>query len=104
MRPFRVFNGVAGVRTIWKFAGLRLGPLGQIAVLALMALCLLVLLLTTPYIAAGLFATGFAAVAFYAAVLSRLDDTETLSELTQLVLLRRGLKHRRGANFDLPGI
>jgi hypothetical protein len=99
MRPFRVFNGVAGVRTIWKFAGLRLGPLGQIAVLALM-----VLLLTNPYIAAGLFATGFAAVAFYAAVLSRLDDTETLSELTQFVLLRRGLKHRRGANFDLPGI
>lgn len=104
MRPFRVFNGVVGVRIIWKLAGTRLGALGQIAVLSLMAMCLLVLMLTNPYIAAGLFAAGFVVITIYAAVLSRLDDTETVSELTQLVLLRRGLKQRRSANFDLPGI
>lgn len=104
MRPFRVFNGVSGVRIIWKLAGTRLGSLGQIAVLSLMALCLFVLMLTNPYVAAGLFTTGFIVITIYAAVLSRLDDTEALSERTQLALLRRGLKHRRSANFDLPGI
>lgn len=104
MRPFRVFNGVSRVRVIWKLAGIRLGPLGQLAVLALMALCLLISTLTGPLVAAGVFAVGFLAIAVYAALLSRLDDTETLSERTQLALLRRGLKHRRTANFDLPGI
>lgn len=104
MRPFRVFNGVSRVRVIWKLAGIRLGPLGQLSVLALMTLCLIVSAVAGPLMAGAVFLAGFVAVAVYATVLARLDDTEALSERTQLVLLRRGLKHRRSANFDLPGL
>lgn len=104
MRPFRVFNGVSGVRIIWKLAGIRLGPIGQFCVLALMTLCLLVSTLAGPLIAAGVFIVGFVVITIYATLLSRLDDTGTLAERTQLALLRRGLKHRRSANFNLPGL
>lgn len=104
MRSFRVFNNVRNVRVIWKLAGVRLGPFGQIAMLLLMALCLLVTTVFDPLIATAVFVVGFIAISVYATVLSRLDSTEALSERTQLALLRRGLKSRRTANFDLPGL
>lgn len=104
MRSFRVFNDIRDVRIVWKLAGVRLGPYGQIAILALMTLCLGLLTFAGPIVSAVVFIVGFVLVATYASVLSRLDETGKLSERTQLRLLRRGLQHRHSANFDLPGL
>ncbi|SKT56721.1 Uncharacterised protein [Mycobacteroides abscessus subsp. massiliense] len=103
MRSFRVFNDVKGVPIVWKLGGIRLGVYGQIAVLLLAAVsaALSLFSLVLPFV---VFVFGFLVIAVYAVTLSRLDDTGALSERTQLRLLRRGLKHRYSANFDLPGI
>jgi hypothetical protein len=104
MRPFRVFNRVTGVRTTWKFAGLRLGGIAQIAMLLVMAASTAVIMLS-GFAAAGLaFGCGFISIAAYSVVLTRLDPDAVMSDLTVLGLLRRGLRYRRCANFDLPGI
>lgn len=104
MRPFRVFNDVKNVRIIWKLAGVRLGPVAQIATLLLIATVVGVVGLAGPIAGAVLFGVGFVIVTGYAVTLSRLDETEKISELTQLRLLRRGLRHRHTANFDLTGL
>lgn len=103
MRSFRVFNDVKGVPIVWKLGGVRLGVFGQIAVLLLAALSALLSLvsLVLPFV---FFGAGFLVIAVYAVTLSRLDESGSLSERTQLRLLRRGLKHRYSANFELPGI
>lgn len=104
MRNYRVFNDVHNVRVIWKLAGTRLGPYGQIAVLVLGALSLVVVMAAglVPGIATAV--VGFVLITIYAVTLSRLDETEKVSERTQIRLLRRGLKHRRTANFDIDGL
>lgn len=104
MRGYRVFNDVTKVRVMWKLAGLRLGPFAQIAMLSHMALCTVLILLAGPVVAAAVFAAGFLAVTAYVTILSRIDPTGTVSELTALRLLRRGLFHRHRANFELPGL
>ena len=104
MRSFRIFNDVTGVRVIWKFAGVRLGPFAQIAMLSTMALSAALILPVGPIAAAAAFVGGFIAITLYATLMSRIDATATLSELTQLRLLHRGLWHRVSANFDLPGL
>ncbi|AKP58914.1 Uncharacterised protein [Mycobacteroides abscessus subsp. abscessus] len=103
MRSFRVFNDVKGVPIVWKLGGVRLGPYGQIAILLLGALSvpLSFVSVVLPFVVFGF---GFLVVAVYAVTLSRLDESGALSERTQVRLLRRGLKHRYSANFDLPGI
>ncbi|WP_346404848.1 hypothetical protein [Mycolicibacterium conceptionense] len=104
MRPFRIFNDVKGVRMVAKIGGVRMGPFAVIAILLLMACSLIVIMAANPLIAAGFFAAGFVLVSVYVAILTRIDSTGVLSELTALSLLRRGLSHRHSANFDLPGI
>ncbi len=101
MRSFRVFNDVKDVRIVWKLAGLRLGPYGQIAVMLLGSLCLLLLPLGL-IVPSVVFVLGFIAIAIYAVILSRIDETGALSERTQLRLLRGGMKRRHTNNFDLP--
>lgn len=103
MRSFRVFNDVKGVPIVWKLGGVRLGPYGQIAILLLGALSvpLSFVSVVLPFVVFGF---RFLVVAVYAVTLSRLDESGALSERTQVRLLRRGLKHRYSANFDLPGI
>ncbi|SID92366.1 hypothetical protein [Mycobacteroides abscessus] len=103
MRSFRVFNDIKGVPIVWKLGGVRLGPYGQIAILLLGALSvpLSFVSVVLPFVVFGF---GFLVVAVYAVTLSRLDESGALSERTQVRLLRRGLKHRYSANFDLPGI
>lgn len=104
MRSFRVFNDVTEVRVVWKFAGVRLGGFAQIAMLSTMALSVALIMLVGLIAAAAAFVVGFVAITVYATLLSRTDDTGTLSELTQLRLLRRGIRHRVSANFNLPGL
>jgi hypothetical protein len=104
MRPFRVFNRVTGVRTIWKFAGFRLGGIAQIAMLLVMAASTGVMMLSGFAAAGVIFGSGFIAIAAYSVVLTRIDPDGVMSDLTVLRLLRCGLCHRRCANFDLPGI
>lgn len=104
MRSFRVFNDVTDVRIVWKFGGVRLGGIAQIAMLATMAISAAMILLAGLIPAAVTFVIAFLAITAYATVLSRMDSTGTLSELTALRLLRRGLRHRVSANFDLPGL
>ncbi|MDO3312513.1 hypothetical protein [Mycobacteroides abscessus] len=103
MRSFRVFNDVKGVPIVWKLGGVRLGPYGQIAILLLGSLSVPLSFVSVilPFVVFGF---GFLVVAVYAVTLSRLDESGALSERTQVRLLRRGLKHRYSANFDLPGI
>lgn len=104
MRPFRIFNDVDQVRVVWKFAGVRLGGLAQVAMLSTMALSTAMIMLSGLLAAAVTFAVGFVAITLYATLLSRINDTGALSELTQLRLLSRGLRHRVSANFNLPGL
>lgn len=104
MRSYRVFNDVGKVRVVWKLAGMRLGGFSQIAMLLLMALCTLLIQLVGIIAAAAVFALGFMAIAIYSATLSRIDPAGALSEITALGLLRRGVRHRHSANFDLPGL
>ncbi|BBX87879.1 hypothetical protein [Mycolicibacterium aubagnense] len=104
MRSFRVFNDVTGVRTVWKLGGIRLGAFAQIAMLSTMAISAALVLPAGPVVAAAVFTVSFLTIAIYATVLSRIDETGTLSEITALRLLRRGLRHRVSANFDLPGV
>lgn len=104
MRAFRVFNRVTKVPVIWKLAGFRLGGIGQIAMLSVMALGV-ALILTVGFIAAlTAFVMGFATVGGFSMLITRLDPDEALSELTALCLLGWGMRHRYSANFDLPGI
>ena len=101
MRSYRVFNDVHHVRVVWKFAGFRLGAFAQIAMLSLMALSTVMILLAGLIPAAILFVAGFVAITSYVTVLSRIDPAGVMSERTALTLLRRGLKHRHTANFDI---
>lgn len=104
MRPYRVFNDVTGVRTVWKVGGVRLGAFAQIAMLATMAISAALVLPAGLIVSGSVFTISFLTIAIYATVMSRIDETGTLSELTALRLLRRGLRHRVSANFDLPGV
>ena len=104
MRSYRVFNDVGKVRVVWKLAGMRLGGSSQIAMLLMMALSVALIQLTNLTAAAVVFVIGFTTIAVYSRMLARLDPTGALSELTALRLLRRGLRHRYSANFDLPGL
>lgn len=104
MRPFRVFNRVTSVRTTWKFAGLRLGGIAQIAMLLVMAASTAMIMLSGFAAAGATFGSGFIAIAVYSVVLTRIDPDGVMSDLTVLRLLRLGLRYRRCANFDLPGI
>jgi hypothetical protein len=103
MRSYRVFNDVGKVRVVWKFAGMRLGGFSQIAMLSLMAICTLLIQLVGLLPAAAVFVAGFMVIAIYSSMLTRLDPSGAISEMTALRLLRRGIKHRHSANFDLPG-
>ena len=103
MRPYRVFNDVTDVRIIWKFAGVRLGGIAQIAMLSTMAVSAALIQLAGLFTAALVFAVGFVTITVYATTLSRINPTGALSELTALRLLHRGLRHRVSANFDLLG-
>ena len=69
-----------------------------------MALCAALIQLAGVIPAAVIFALGFAAITLYVTVLTRIDPTGVVSELTALRLLRRGLRHRHTANFDLPDL
>ena len=104
MRSYRVFNDVGKVRVVWKLAGMRLGGFSQITMLLLMALSVLLIRLAGLLPAAVVFAVGFAGIGVYSTLLSRLDPAGALSELTALRLLRRGIRQRHSANFDLPGL
>lgn len=101
MRSYRVFNDVTKVRVTWKLAGVRLGGFAQIAMLLHMALCAALVQLIGLIPTAVLFIVGFATITVYVTVLTRIDPTGTLSELTALRLLRRGMRHKHTANFDL---
>jgi hypothetical protein len=104
MRSYRVFNDVGKVRIVWKLAGMRLGGFSQIAMLSLMAICTLLIQVLGLIPAAVIFVVGFATIAGYSSMLTRLDPSGAVSELTALRLLRRGVRHRHTANFDLPGV
>ncbi|MFA5707530.1 hypothetical protein [Mycolicibacterium sp.] len=104
MRSFRVFNDVTGVRIIWKFGGVRLGGIAQVAMLLTMAVSTALILIAGILPAAVTFVVGFLTISLYAITLSRIDESGKLGDLTALHLLSRGLRHRRSANFDLPGI
>jgi len=104
MRSYRVFNDVGKVRIVWKLAGMRLGGFSQIAMLSLMAICTLLIQLVGLIPAAVIFVVGFVVIALYSSMLTRLDPSGAVSELTALRLLSRGVRHRHTANFDLPGI
>ena len=101
MRSYRVFNDVHNVRVVWKLAGFRLGAFAQRAMLWLMAFSTLTILIAGPIPAAVLFVVGFAAITRYVTALSRIDPAGVMSERTALALLRRGIKHRHTANFDI---
>lgn len=104
MRSYRVFNDVTNVRVEWKIAGRRLGPFTQVALISHMALSV-VLLNVAGLIPAGVvFVVGALSILVYAKTVSDLDPTGALSERTQLVLLRRCLRNRYRANFELPGL
>lgn len=104
MRSYRVFNNVTKVRVVWKLAGFRLGGFAQIAMLSHMALCAALIQLAGVIPAAVAFAVGFVVITLYVTALNRIDPTGVVSELTALRLLRRGLRHRHTANFDLPDL
>lgn len=104
MRSYRVFNDVTRVRVIWKLAGLRLGGFAQVAMLSLMAVSVVLIRAAGLVPGVVVFAVGFAAIAVYVTVLSRIEPSGALGELTALRLLRRGIRHRNTANFDLPGL
>lgn len=104
MRSYRVFNDVGKVRVVWKFAGMRLGGLSQIAMLLTMAISTVLIQLVGLLPAAVVFVAGFLTIAIYSTTLTRLDEDGALSEMTALGLLRRGVRHRYTANFDLPGV
>ena len=104
MRSYRVFNDVGKVRIVWKLAGMRLGGFSQIAMLSLMAICTLLIQLAGLLPAVVLFVAGFVVIALYSSMLTRLDPSGAVSELTALRMLRRGIRHRYTANFDLPGV
>jgi hypothetical protein len=104
MRSYRVFNDVGKVRIVWKLAGMRLGGFSQIAMLSLMAICTLLIQLVGLIPAGVVFVAGFATIAVYSSMLTRIEPSGAVSELTALRLLRRGIRHRYTANFDLPGV
>lgn len=104
MRGYRVFNDVGKVRVVWKLAGMQLGALSQMAMLLLMAISVVLIRATGLIPAAVVFAAGFLVIASYSKLLSQVNSTGALSELTTLRLLRRGLFHQHSANFDFPGL
>lgn len=105
MRSYRVFNDVTRVRVVWKVAGLRLGALSQVSLISLMAVTAALLKITgSLLLPAAVFAAGFGVITVYSLALAQADPTDTLGERTRLALIRRGLRHRHHANFDLPGL
>jgi hypothetical protein len=72
--------------------------------LSLMAICTLLIQLVGLIPAVVLFVAGFVVIALYSSMLTRLDPSGAVSELTALRMLRGGIRHRYTANFDLPGV
>lgn len=102
MRPFRVFNRVGRVTSIWKFAGMKLRRIGQIAVLVLLAVVVALLKAGDFLTAGGVFVIGFAALELYTYILDELDPEELFSEMSTLRAFFRGTCHRHTTNFDIP--
>ncbi|KXO90612.1 Uncharacterised protein (plasmid) [Tsukamurella tyrosinosolvens] len=102
MLPYRVWNSIAKVRVEWKLGGVIFGPRASIAILALLASAVLLVQIHVLLAVVVVF-VGLVVVTLYATLLSRLEPTGTLSETTQLKLLRRGLRSRHTTNFKQRG-
>lgn len=103
MRPFRVFNRVSSVWVIWKVAGVRLGSIGQIAMLFTMAAGVLMVLTTGFWQALAVFATGFLFVVVVSRTLRLMDPDDTMRDMTAFRVLVTGLRNRHTANYVTGG-
>jgi hypothetical protein len=100
MRPFRVFNRVSKVPVMWKVGGVRLGGVGQAAMLLAMTAGVLLVLSGSILAAAVVFVTAALFIILVSGLLRRLDPDETVSDITAFTVLAGGLRHRHTANYD----
>lgn len=100
MRPFRVYNRVSRVPVMWKVAGVRLGGIGQVAMLLAASVGVALILLSHQWLAVAVFGSGFLFIVTVSGTLRRLDPDEVLGDFTAFRLLANGMRHRYSTNYD----
>lgn len=100
MRPFRVFNRVSKVFVMWKVAGVRLGGIGQVAVLLAATVGVALVLFSQPWLGVAVFGSAFIFTIMVSRVLRRLDPDEVMSDVTAFLVLASGMRHRHSTNYS----